>query len=333
MSDSGGIQEEAVSIGKPLLILRDNTERPEGVQSGCAFLTGLAIERIYYYASSLLINRKLYKNMSMCHNTYGNGNSRIIISKIIQDYFKNDLKNSISYNIKNYNNILNKYDNSIIKNDDLAFKYNKDDIYDFVIVLTVWKRNNLERQLIQVTSQTILKNKKTNIIIFQNANHINVNNIVNKWKNSISFPDKIDITYIQASFETGYYGRFIIPLTSSVGSNSYFFICDDDIIWGKRYFENMLRVVNEGFLCTSNGRIITKNFKTNSGAHIRGNHYNQVCFDEDIEYDFGGHVWAGFISWLRKAWNHIPPSLENCEDFWISAALKSFYNISTKIPR
>ena len=50
-------------------------------------------------------------------------------------------------------------------------------------------------------------------------------------------------------------------------------------------------------------------------------------------YDFGGHIWAGRISWLRKAWNHIPFSLENSEDFWISATLKSFYNISTKTPK
>ena len=57
MSDSGGIQEEAVSIGKPILILRENTERPEAVKSGGAFLTGLSANRIYDYASSLLLNK------------------------------------------------------------------------------------------------------------------------------------------------------------------------------------------------------------------------------------------------------------------------------------
>ena len=329
MTDSGGIQEEAVSIGKPIIILRENTERPEGVKSGFAFLAGISIDKIYHYATSLLMNRRLYESISKYHNIYGNGNSRIIISQKIQDYFQNNLKNSISYNIKDYKNILYKYDNDILKNKNLYFK---DDIYDFIIVLTVWKRNNLERQIIQITNQSILK-KKTNIIIFQNANHINVNDIVNKWKNSVSFLEKINITFIQAPFETGYFRRFIIPLTSSVSSNSYFFICDDDIIWGNRYFENMKRVVDEGFLCTSNGRIITKDFRTNCGAHIRRKHFSQVCFNEDIEYDFGGHIWAGLISWLRKAWNHIPPSIENCEDFWIRAALNSFYNISTKIPR
>ena len=106
------------------------------------------------------------------------------------------------------------------------------------------------------------------------------------------------------------------------------------MIWGNRYFENMFRVVNDGYLCTRNGRIINSNFQTSDSVFGEGKMPNkQVCYNEDIEYDFGGHIWAGRISWLRKAWNHIPFSLENCEDFWISAALKSFYNISTKTPR
>ena len=96
----------------------------------------------------------------------------------------------------------------------------------------------------------------------------------------------------------------------------------------------MLRVVNEGSLCTRNGRIINEDYKEISQAYKEeGRSYKHVCYDEDIEYDFGGHIWAGRISWLRKAWNHIPFSLENSEDFWISAALKSFYNISTKTPK
>ena len=95
----------------------------------------------------------------------------------------------------------------------------------------------------------------------------------------------------------------------------------------------MIRVVNEGYLCTRNGRIIKPNYHSTNAAKRKGKRFMQVCYNEDIEYDFGGHIWSGRISWLRKAWNHIPLSFENCEDFWISAALKSFYNISTKIPK
>ena len=323
MSDSGGIQEEAVSIGKPLIILRETSDRPESTKSGCSFIAGNSFEKIYQYASSLLTNNELYRNMTKCQNIYGKGDSRIIISQIIQKYFDNIIQKSISFNNKNYSDILSQYDNTIYKN---VF-------YDIVIVLTVWKRNNLENQLYHVKSQSILKNKKTNIIIFQNSNHINIENIVKKWKEKDSFTDEVVITFIQSPIETGYFGRFIVPLTSSVRSDSYFIICDDDIIWGKRYFENMIRVVNEGFLCTRNGRIITENYETISEVYKYGGLNKHVCYNEDIEYDFGGHTWAGRISWLRKAWNHIPFSFENSEDFWLSATLKSFYNIKTKIPK
>ena len=335
MSDSGGIQEESVSIGKPILILRENTERPEAVQSGSAFLTGVSFDNIYKYASSLILNKDLYKNISTPKYIYGKGNSRFIISEIIENYFNNNLKNSFSFEKLKYQDILAKFDNSIIKHDNTILDdniSNGDKYYDIVIVLTVWKRNNLERQLFQVKNQSILKNKKTNIIIFQNSNHTYINDIVNNWKNS-SFSDDVDITFIQSPIETGYFGRFIIPLTSSVRSDSYFYICDDDVVWGKKYFENMMRVVNEGYLCTRNGRLITEDYHTITGVLNTGVFHQQSCYNEDIEYDFGGHVWAGRISWLRKAWNHIPLTFDNCEDFWISAVLKAFYNISTKIPK
>jgi len=333
MSDSGGLQEEAVSIGKPILILRENTERPEAVKLGCAFLTGTTINNIINYASSILTTNDLYKKISKCQYLYGKGNSSFIISEIIKNYFQNNIQNSFAFDYSNYKNILINYDNSNSNIKDITEKKYKDDSYDIVIVLTIWKRNNLERQLIQVKNQSILRNKKTNIIIFQNSNHTYIEDIVNKWKLSNDFSDKVDITFIKSPIETGYFGRFIIPLTSSIRSNSYFFICDDDVIWGNRYFENMIRVVNEGSLATRNGRIIDENFDERMEAFKEKWVDKHICYNEDIEYDFGGHIWAGRISWLRKAWNHIPFSLENSEDFWISAVLKSFYNIPTKTPK
>jgi len=334
MTDSGGIQEEGVSIGKPVLILRENTERPEAVMSGSAVLVGTSYDKIYNFASSLLKNKELYDKMGKVQYIYGKGNTSIIISKIIQNYFQNKSQNLNEVNKLNYSLILSKYDNSIYQSKYSIFNVYQEEQYDIVIVLTVWKRNNLERQLLQIKDQSILKNKKTNIIVFQNSNYVNVSDIINKWKKSEMFSEKVVISFIQSPIETGYFGRFIIPLTSSVRSDSYFFICDDDVIWGKRYFENMLRVVNEGSLATRNGRIIDENFEEYSPVPAKITKINiHICYDEDIQYDFGGHTWAGFISWLRKAWNHIPISIENSEDFWLSAALKSFYNIPTKTPK
>ena len=114
-------------------------------------------------------------------------------------------------------------------------------------------------------------------------------------------------------------------MISPVTNNAYFIVCDDDIIWGDRYFENMIRVVNEGFLATRNGRLINKQYKEISPKNKIYKRGNQVCFNEDIEYDFGGHIWAGRISWLRNAWKHIPISLDNCEDFWLIIIIIIFY--------
>ena len=330
MTDSGGIQEEGVSIGKPILILRENTERPEAVISGSAIIVGTDQEKIYNTATLLLKNESLYNQMSKPHNVYGSGNSSKIIVNLIEDYFNNKLYDSY-YNFSsqlnklNYSQIISRFDYSV-SNSVNNFQF------DLVIVLTVWKRNNLERQLMQIRRQSILKNKKTNIIVFQNSNHVNVDEIILKWEKPDVFKDLVKITFIKSPIETGYFGRFLSPLTSFVKSNSYFIICDDDIIWGDRYFENMLRVVDEGFLATRNGRIISKNYKELLPAPAFKRDL-QVCFNEDIEYDFGGHIWAGRISWLRKAWTHIPISIENSEDFWISATLKAFYNISTRTPK
>ena len=298
MSDSGGIQEEAVTIGKPLLILRENTERPEAVKLGCAFLTGISYNSILHYASSLLLKNDFYQKISKCRLLYGKGNSSIIISEIIKDYFNNNKIKSIPFNSSNFKDILFHYDNSISKKDDIIDDKFENILYDIVVVLTVWKRNNLERQLLQIKNQSILKNRKTNVIIFQNSNHINADDIIDKYKKSNYFYEKVDITFIKSPIETGYFGRFIIPLTSSVRSDSYFFICDDDVIWGDRYFENMIRVVNEGSLATRNGRIINNNFWEVMEAYKTDGYDNQVCYNEDIEYDFGGHIWAGRISWL-----------------------------------
>ena len=333
MTDSGGIQEEGVSMGKPILILRNTTERPEAIQSGCAILVGTSTESIYKYATQMIHDNELYKKMAHSHNVFGHGNSSKIIYEIIESYFNDiQLVNSKTLNVLNklnYNNTLNNYDKLISFNGNSE----KIDLYNLVIVLTVWRRNNLEKQLIYIKRQSIIKNKKINIIIFQNSYHVDVSEIIDKWNKNKILPNNIVITYVQSPIETGYYGRFLIPLTSSMANNAYFIICDDDIVWGDRYFENLLRVVDEGFLATRNGRIIDPNsFETTTKAYDAIKKYD-VCFDEDLEHDFGGHLWAGKIDWLRKAWTHIPVSVENCEDFWISAVLKSYYNISTKTPK
>lgn len=88
MTDSGGIQEEAPSLGKPVLVLRDTTERPEGVSAGTLKLTGTNEEQIYYDTKELLTNKDIYNSMSKSSNPYGDGNSSKYIVDAIIDKLK-----------------------------------------------------------------------------------------------------------------------------------------------------------------------------------------------------------------------------------------------------
>ena len=73
LTDSGGIQEEAPSLGKPVLVMRDTTERPEAVDAGTVKLVGTSVETIVTELMLLLSNEAAYKAMSFAHNPYGDG--------------------------------------------------------------------------------------------------------------------------------------------------------------------------------------------------------------------------------------------------------------------
>src|SRR5690606_28435026 len=73
LTDSGGIQEEAPSLGKPVLVMRDTTERPEAVAAGTVKLVGTEVDAICANLSSLLNDGQAYTVMSRAHNPYGDG--------------------------------------------------------------------------------------------------------------------------------------------------------------------------------------------------------------------------------------------------------------------
>ncbi|MER9266430.1 UDP-N-acetylglucosamine 2-epimerase (non-hydrolyzing) [Mesorhizobium sp. M0410] len=73
LTDSGGVQEEAPSLGKPVLVMRENTERPEGIVAGTARLVGTDVEKILFNANRLLDDQTAYRGMAERHNPYGDG--------------------------------------------------------------------------------------------------------------------------------------------------------------------------------------------------------------------------------------------------------------------
>jgi len=91
LTDSGGVQEEAPSLGKPVLVLRDTTERPEGIEAGTLKLAGTDEETIYKMAKELLTNKEEYERMAKASNPYGDGNaSKRIVEAILYHFGKRE---------------------------------------------------------------------------------------------------------------------------------------------------------------------------------------------------------------------------------------------------
>ncbi len=84
LTDSGGVQEEAPSIGVPVLVLRDTTERPEGVTAGCSRLIGTESDKIINSVTELIEDKTLYNTMSLSENPYGDGKASKRIFDFIQ---------------------------------------------------------------------------------------------------------------------------------------------------------------------------------------------------------------------------------------------------------
>ena len=88
LTDSGGVQEEAPSIGKPVLVMRNHTERPEAVKAGTVRLVGTSTRKIVSEIERLLNDRRAYLRMSRAHNPYGDGKSSGRIVKALTQYLR-----------------------------------------------------------------------------------------------------------------------------------------------------------------------------------------------------------------------------------------------------
>ncbi len=89
LTDSGGVQEEAPSLGVPVLVLRDTTERPEGIEAGTLKLAGTEEETIFELANELLSNKEAHDAMAKASNPYGDGHASERIVEAILSYFNN----------------------------------------------------------------------------------------------------------------------------------------------------------------------------------------------------------------------------------------------------
>ena len=95
LTDSGGIQEEAPALGKPVLVARKTTERPEAIEAGVAKLVGTDVGTIFNAASLLLNDSAEYERMAKAVNPFGDGTSSRQIADIISKYLNPDASESL----------------------------------------------------------------------------------------------------------------------------------------------------------------------------------------------------------------------------------------------
>ena len=90
LTDSGGLQEEAPGLGKPVLVLRDTTERPEAIEAGTARLVGTDKANITAHALALLTDAAAYDAMARAVNPFGDGQASDRIRSVVRAYFETD---------------------------------------------------------------------------------------------------------------------------------------------------------------------------------------------------------------------------------------------------
>lgn len=180
------------------------------------------------------------------------------------------------------------------------------------VVLTQWKRNHLEEQLISITKQSI---KIDYIIVFQNENHVDITSILKKFNN---------IIHVKSDYNTKYFGRFSycfnIPVDICI-------VMDDDIIPGAKCIENYVtQCLDKNAIIGGNGRIGYNN--TNSLKNVC-----DVGIRQSLLMDFVGHMWCFKKEWLYYMFSSSPYTYDTGEDMHLCYSCKLYGNIDSYVAK
>jgi len=179
-----------------------------------------------------------------------------------------------------------------------------------LVVLTQYKRNNLEKQLIQMDKQTI---KPDYLVVFQNENHVDISDL----------KEKYEFIHIKSDYNTKYFGRFAACFTFPV---DMCMVLDDDIIPGLNCLKNYMEQCNElNSIIGGNGRIgmNNKNRVTKVGDGMIRNKYTLM--------DFVGHLWCFKKEWLHYMFSIRPFTYDTGEDMHLCFSSKLIDNIKSYV--
>lgn len=187
-------------------------------------------------------------------------------------------------------------------------------------ILTVWKRNHLEEQILALINQTL---KPNTIWVQQTQHHVNVDDILEKYQMYIKY------TYWKEN--PGVFGRF--EAVRQVTTN-YVYIIDDDMIPGKGYLKNALRCSKHmNAIISSNGRLL--NSKNYFAKHYigDGDEFQHCYCSNDTIVDFGNNSWFFKTDWINYFFQVPILYRNNGEDIHLSATCLLFGNIPTYVPK
>lgn len=189
------------------------------------------------------------------------------------------------------------------------------------VILTVYKRNNILKQLNAIKSQT---QKIKNITIYQNKNYVNVEETLKLA--SINIP----INIIKSKDNLKFHARFCI---SFLEKSDYICIFDDDTIPGKNWLLNCMNT-HKKYNCIvgANGRIVKKDYNMYNIQRLYNVGDGKEVI-EDTKVDFVGHCWFFKKEWLSNMWSESPFSWDNGEDIHFAALNKIRSNIDCYVPK
>ncbi len=177
-----------------------------------------------------------------------------------------------------------------------------------LVVLTQYKRNHLETQLIQIEKQTLTPDY---VVVFQNENHVDITELKNRY----------NFIHVKSDYNTKYFGRFAFCFSFEV---DICLILDDDIIPGTNCFKNYCEQCNSlNAIIGGNGRIAQTNPNSNKLKRP-----SDVGFrSEPIKVDFVGHIWCFKKEWLHYMFSIQPYTYDTGEDMHLCFSSKVLGNI------
>jgi UDP-N-acetylglucosamine 2-epimerase (non-hydrolysing) len=322
MTDSGGIQEEATALGKPCLVLRDTTERPESVVVGVTKLVGKTHSQI------IAGFEKMYASSESLSPSYpfGRGDA----AKRIVEHLSNgkDLGRRVrgrkaplgrshfedsDFEASKLTKFGTGGDSSTVPGCEDGVHCFKDG--QISVILTVYKRNTTFEVLEALASQSVPPKK---IFVWQNGEFQNLD-----WLKRSKFANKVEI--VQSTHNFKFHGRFLLPL---LFDTQFTLILDDDMLPGTKVIERMRDAcVKLHGLIGINGRTLNdlKNYRSQS--LVGDGNSNK----ETQKVDYIGHGWFFETKWIRFLWQNRHYSIVNAEDIAFSASVKILGNIDSYV--